>query len=84
MKKTKRITRLFVETENVFVFRSRDAVQRGWCVECGTETSMATLPEAAREAQLTELKLCQLIEAHAIHFREEEGHVLICLNSLLK
>jgi hypothetical protein len=46
---------------------------------------MATVAEAAREADLSELAIYQLLDAHALHFKEEEdGRVLVCLNSLLK
>lgn len=83
MKRTKKITKLLVETERIFVFRFVGALQHGWCVECGAETEMATVAEAARVGGLTELAICQLIETRALHFREDsEGRVLVCLNSL--
>lgn len=85
MKKTKKITKLFVETERVFIFRSDGVLQNRWCVACGAETQVATLPEAARQANLTELAICQLIDAQALHFLEDsEGRLLVCLTSLLK
>jgi hypothetical protein len=46
---------------------------------------MATVEEAAREADLTELAIYQLLDIHALHFKEDEdGRVLVCLNSLLQ
>ena len=82
-RRTKRITKFTVETERVFVFRSHDALRYGWCHECRTETQLATLAEAARAADVTELTICQLIDSHGLHFREDaERRVLVCLNSL--
>jgi hypothetical protein len=85
MKKTKRITKFTVETERTFIFRNFGGQQPGWCVGCGTETQMATVADAARETGLSELAIYQLLDARALHFREDaEGRVLVCLNSLLK
>jgi hypothetical protein len=81
----KKITKLTMETERIFTFRSLDVFQRSWCEGCGAEAPMATVAAAAREADLAELAIYQLIDARALHFTEDaEGRVLVCLNSLLK
>jgi hypothetical protein len=85
MKKRKRITKFTVETERTFIFRNFGGQQPRWCEGCGAEAQLATVAEAAREAGLSELAIYQLLDARALHFREDaEGRVLVCLNSLLK
>jgi hypothetical protein len=85
MKKRRRITKFTLETERVFVFRSRNSCEPGWCVRCGAETQLATVADAARETGLSELLIYQLLDAGALHFREDaDGRLLVCLNSLLK
>jgi len=85
MKKTKKITKVTVETERVFIFRSSGELQSGWCVRCAAEAQMAPVTEAAREAGLSELVIYQLLDARTLHFREDaDGRVLVCLNSLFE
>lgn len=85
MKKPIRTTKVTIETERIFTFRSNDRQQSGWCLGCGAETQMTTVAGAAREASVTELTIYQLLDAGALHFSEEaDGRVLICLNSLTK
>ena len=46
---------------------------------------MASVAYAAHEAGLTELAIYQLIDARALHFREDvDGRILVCLNSIKK
>ncbi len=85
MKKARRITKFTVETERVFIFRTAGNSQTNWCSECAAETQVASVAYAAREVGLSELAIYQLLDARALHFREDEdGSVLVCLNSLLK
>ena len=85
MKKPRRTTKLTIETERTFIFRSLGGQQPGWCVACGAEAHMATVAGAAREFGLSELAMYQLLDIRAVHFSEDaEGSVLVCLNSLLK
>lgn len=85
MKKSIRTTKVTIETERIFTFRNYDRQQSGWCLGCGAPTQMATVAEAAREAGLSELAIYQLLDARALHFREDvDGRVLVCLNSLIK
>jgi hypothetical protein len=86
MKKPKRITKLTVETERTFVFRSRGgAPLAAWCAECGAEVEVATVDDAARAAGVSEMAIYRLVEAGALHFNEDAcGRVLVCLNSVPK
>ena len=85
MKKPLRTTKVTIETERVFTFRNFERQQSGWCLGCGAKTQMATVADAARQADLNELAIYQLLEAGALHFTEDaDGRVLICLNSLMK
>jgi hypothetical protein len=85
MKKPLRTTKVTIETERVFTFRNYERQQSGWCLECGAETQMATVAHAARQADLNELAIYQLLDGGALHFSEDaDGRILVCLNSLLK
>jgi hypothetical protein len=85
MKKALRTTKLLIETERVVTFRNSERQQPGWCVGCATETQMASVGYAAREAGLSELAIYQLLDARALHFSEDaDGRILVCLNSLMK
>jgi hypothetical protein len=83
MKKPRRITRFTVETERLFIFRSRGGARAGWCGGCGAEVELACVAEAARAAGLSEMKLYRLVETGALHSAEDaDGRLLVCLNSL--
>jgi hypothetical protein len=85
MKKARRITRLTIETERTFIFRSRSNPEPRWCAECRAEVEMAFIDAAAIVSGLSEMIIYRSIEAHTLHFAEgEDGRVLVCLNSLLK
>ena len=81
----RRITKLTIETERTYIFRNFGGQQPLWCEACGADVQMATVAEVAKEAGLSELAIYQLVDARALHFREDAGgRVLVCLNSLLK
>ena len=83
MKMRKRTTKVTVETERTFIFRSRDDKQSGWCAMCGAEAEMLTLEAAARDASVSQLTICRRIEVRSLHITETaDGRVFICLNSL--
>lgn len=83
VRKSKRITKLTVESERTFIFRTRSSTQAAWCAGCGAEVEMVTIDVAAREAGLRELAVYQLIASGALHSTEDaEGRLLVCLNSL--
>ena len=83
MDEPRRIRRVTVKTERTLVFRSHGSVRFEWCEVCATEVGMVCVDGAAREAGVSELAIYKLVEARALHFREDaEGRVLVCLNSL--
>jgi hypothetical protein len=85
MRKPIRITKVTVETERTVIFRNSNGQQQGWCVTCDSEAQMTTVAGAAREASLSEFAIYQLLDARALHFREDaDGRILVCLNSLMK
>jgi hypothetical protein len=85
MKKPRRITKFTVETERFYIFRTAGSSQIDWCSECSSETQMASVAYAARQAGLSEFAIYQLLDARALHFREDtDGRILVCLNSLMK
>jgi hypothetical protein len=84
MKNLTRTTRLTVETERTFIFRTRGSRQTRWCEQCGAEVEMAFVDEAATVSGLNEMTIYQSIAACSLHFAEDKaGRILICLNSLL-
>ena len=83
MDKPTRIRRVTINTERTFTFTSRSGVGAAWCAECGAEVRMVSVDRAAREAGVSEFAIYKLVDARAIHSREDgEGRVLVCLNSL--
>ena len=85
IKKPRRSTKITIESERTFIFRSFGGQQWRWCERCQAEAQMTSVADAAREAGLSELAIYQLVDDGALHFTEDsERRVLICLNSLLK
>ena len=83
MKKVMRTTRLTVETERTFIFKTRNRRQARWCEQCGGEVVMAFVDEAAMVSGLNEMTIYQSIETRSLHSVEDKsGRVLVCLNSL--
>ena len=84
MDRTKRITKVSLETERTYIFRNRDGARRIWCLGCDAETEMLTVAGASEASSLSELVIYRLIDSGAVHFAEDtEGHVLVCLTSLM-
>ena len=85
MKMPRRITKFTIESERTFIFRTFGGQRPRLCEGCGAEAQMTGVADAAREAGLSELVIYQLLDDGLVHFTEDtEGHVLVCLNSLLK
>lgn len=83
MDKPKRIRRVTVKSERTFVFRNRDSVRLGWCVECGAEVGMMRVEGAASESGMNEMAIYKFVDEHVLHSIEDaDGCVLVCLNSL--
>jgi hypothetical protein len=79
----KRTVKLTIETERIFVIRTRRAQRRAMCEACGEVVRLVTAEEAAALAHLSTRAVYRLVEAGTLHFIERAGEsVLICLNSL--
>jgi hypothetical protein len=87
MKRTRRKTRITIETERFLSLRQTGAGSKriAWCAVCGAERRLVTPTEAAALAGASERMIYQLVESGALHFTEDaDGRVLVCLGSLLK
>jgi len=83
--KSIRTAKFTIETERTFIFRNSEGRRQGWCPDCEAETQMATVADAARELELSELSMYQLLGSRSLHFMEDsDGRVLVCLNSILE
>ena len=83
MHRSKRITKLSLESERTYIFRNRDGVRRRWCPRCIVETEMVTVRGVSELTQLSELEIYRLIDSAAVHFAEDtEGRLWVCLSSL--
>jgi hypothetical protein len=87
MKRTRRTTRITVETERFLSLRKTGASSKriAWCAVCGAERRLVTPAEAPALAGASDQMIYQLVESGALHFAEhEDGRVLVCLDSLAK
>ena len=85
MKMPRRITKVTIESERTFIFRTVGGRRPRLCDGCGAEAQMMGVADAARDAGLSELDIYQLLDDGLVHFTEDTGgRVLVCLNSLLK
>jgi hypothetical protein len=81
--KTKRMTEITVETDEVFVIRRLGSSVAARCVECGERVSMVTAEEAARLTGLGWREIARRVETGGVHFLETtDGQLLICIDSL--
>jgi hypothetical protein len=80
----KRTAKLTIETERLFVIRSRKAARQGLCEVCGEMVSFVTADQAAAIAHTTPRAVYRMVEAERVHFIETVGDLLICLNSLCR
>jgi hypothetical protein len=82
MKKRRWITKLTVETERTFIFRSRGGSRVGFCDHCGSDVELMAVTDAALEFGCGELAIYELIRTGSVHFAVEEGHVFVCFQSV--
>lgn len=81
----RRITKLTIESERTFIFRTFGGQRPRLCEGCGAEAQMTGVADAAREAGLSELVIYQLLDDGLVHFTEDkERRVLVCLKSLFE
>ena len=82
--KTTRKTKITVERERLLVIRRQRRQVVAWCQACSAEVDMFAVAAAAALTGLSQRAVFRLLEAESLHFTEnDEGEVLICLNSLL-
>lgn len=79
----KRKTSISIETHRVVWLRNKRGF-RIWCAECGQETSMVSLDEAARLTHVSTREIYRWIDGKAMHSTETSYGVLVCLESLEK
>ena len=73
------------ETHEVLVVRRAGRKAMAWCDGCGKQARFLALGEAMALSGASSREIHRRIEAGEIHFAETaEGHLLICLGSLLK
>jgi len=84
--KQKRIVRtaqVTIETEERTELReieSRSALL--WCPCCRLEAELVTPERASQIAKVSTRTIYRWIEAGVVHFKEREGHLLICVSAL--
>ena len=82
MGRTRRIE-ITVETEEVYVVRTRRRPHTLWCAACAAEVEMLTPEEAAAASGTSARAVYRLVETGLTHFAETpEGLLLICRGSL--
>lgn len=80
----KRKISISIETHRV-VWLQNQRRFRLQCSECGHETSMVSLEEAARLTHVSTREIYRWINSNRMHFTEtSEGLLLVCLNELRK
>jgi hypothetical protein len=81
----KKRTEIMVETDRLVVIqRGREKSMTVRCAECGTESFMFTVSEAAVLLHVSAMTVFRRAEAGQFHWLETpDGHLLICRNSLL-
>ena len=72
-------TEIIVETNEVVTIR-RARVYRAWCAECGREVEMVGLLDARTIAGLQGSVICPA----KWHVQEQQGHALVCVESILR
>ena len=79
----KRNTTITVETHSLTILRTQGRSARLWCAECGAQTQMITVEQAAGVCSVTERAVFRLVEGGGLHFHETSaGQLLICAESL--
>jgi len=73
-----------IETEEKAVIRG--ARDRGsslmWCSGCRRKVQMVTPERAAQIAEVSTRTIYRWIEASTVHFVEDSGHLLVCVQTL--
>jgi hypothetical protein len=77
-------TTITVESDSLLVVRGR-RLMCAWCPECGAEGEVIPLNEVGVISNLTPTEIESWIHSEDLHHTiSNDGHPLICLNSMLK
>lgn len=79
----KRKTTITVETHSLTILRTQGCSACLWCANCGAESQMITVEQAAGVCSVTQRAVFGLVEDARVHFTETPaGRLLICAESL--
>lgn len=80
----KRRTEILLEITQLLVIKRGGNSGLAWCDGCARNVHMVSTEKAAIIARQSTRSIYQWVEAGRVHFMEKpEGHLLICLDSLL-
>jgi hypothetical protein len=81
MKRRKRME-IVLEREQVLVIRRLDGSRPQNCPQCGDQSQMVSVDEAASIVCLAARAIYQQVESRQAHFTETpDGKLLVCINS---
>ena len=81
--KSRRITEITLETDEIFTIRQSASSTRVPCPQCGPASALIPLQEAVAAFGVGIRAICREVEAGRVHFQESaSGVLLICLGSL--
>jgi hypothetical protein len=84
MKRRKR-TEIVVEREQILVIRKLDGSAPQSCPQCGDQSQMVSVDEAASIVCVAARAIYQQVESRQTHFTEmPDGKLLVCINSSLQ
>lgn len=73
-----------IETEEKIVLSAIKGRQTAlmWCPACRRQVEMVTPEQAAKVAGVSTRTIYRWIEANAVHFLEDSGHICVCVSAL--
>jgi hypothetical protein len=81
--RTTKRTEITIETDRIVVLSKRKVSVVSWCHECGQQTKMVTVDEAAAIAGVTSRTMYRWADAQKLHVTETaDGVLMICRASL--
>jgi hypothetical protein len=79
----RKITRITVTREELWVLHKPTGSSQLWCEECAGEVNMVAAEQAAALARVSARAIFRAVENHRLHFKEtSDGKLFVCLNSL--
>ena len=80
-----RYTEIAIELDQVITITRRPPAVSDWCAACESRVVMVTLEEASALVSISVLAVVRIIDAHLVHFTENNtGVIRLCLPSLLQ